>query len=58
VAQVVEDRTAGKRRLWFVESRLWHMDPSERTPRVLEERFERLDSREFDGVRLKLYELE
>ena len=58
VLRVVEERTEGFDRLWFVGSRLWHMDPAGRTPSVLEGRYERLDTRRFAGATVTLYALD
>jgi hypothetical protein len=58
VLRVVDERTEGFKRLWFVDSRLWHMDPARRTPSVLDERYERLDSRSFPGATVSLYALD
>jgi len=44
--------------LWFVDSRLWHMDPAGRTPSVLEERYQRLETRRFAGATVTLYALD
>jgi len=58
VLRVVEERTEGLSRMWFVDSRLWHMDPARRTPSVLEERYEKLDTRSFSGATVSLYALD
>jgi 4-amino-4-deoxy-L-arabinose transferase-like glycosyltransferase len=58
VQRVVDERTDGFRRLWFVDSRLWHMDAARRTPSVLEERYEKLDTRSFSGATVSLYALD
>ena len=58
VRRAVEERTEGSARLWFVDSRLWHMDPAGRTPSVLDARYERLDTRRFAGATVSLYALD
>ncbi len=58
VERVLDERTDGFRRLWFVDSRLWHMDAARRTPSVLEERYEKLDTRSFSGATVSLYALD
>lgn len=58
IQRVVDERTEGLTRLWFVDSRLWHMDPGGRTPSVLEERYERLETRRFAGATVTLYALD
>ncbi len=58
ILSVVGERSAGRERLWFVDSRLWHMDEAQRTPGVLDERYRRLDSREFAGAKVTLYDLD
>ena len=54
---VVDGRTAGHERLWFVNSRLWRMDEWLRTPGFLAERYRELDRREFAGATVVLYDL-
>ncbi|MCK4408858.1 MAG: hypothetical protein KAW67_02165, partial [Candidatus Eisenbacteria sp.] len=58
VRRVVDQRTEGLKRLWFVDSRLWHVDSARWTPSVLEERYERLDTRRFSGATVSLYALD
>jgi hypothetical protein len=58
VRRVVDERTEGLTRLWFVDSRLWNMDSTGRTPSVLEGRYERLDTRRFAGATVTLYALD
>ncbi len=58
VERVLDERTDGFTRLWFVDSRLWHMDAARRTPSVLEERYEKLDTRSFSGATVSLYALD
>ena len=58
VTRVVDECTEGFKRLWFVDSRLWHMDPARRTPSVLEDRYEKLDRRSFSGATVSLYALD
>ncbi|MFH1690541.1 MAG: glycosyltransferase family 39 protein [Candidatus Eisenbacteria bacterium] len=55
---VVEARAEGHERLWFVESRLWHMDEALRTPIVLGELYREVDRREFAGATVTLYDLD
>jgi uncharacterized membrane protein len=57
ILDVVRERTEGHRRLWFVNSRLWHMDPGMRTPAALDGAYPRLDRVGFAGVKLSLYDL-
>jgi hypothetical protein len=48
----------GHGRLWFVDSRLWHMDEDRRTPAFLEGRYRELDRRRFAGATVTLYALD
>lgn len=57
VARRVRAGAAGRNRLWFVESRLWHTDPAGRIPAFLERSYPALDESELAGVRLKLYDV-
>lgn len=57
VRAAVAEGAAGHGRLWFVDSRLWHMDPELRTPELLETDFEAVERREFAGVTVTLYDL-
>jgi len=56
VAERVAAAVAGRGRVWFLDSRLWHADPARRVPAYLEGRFARIDERGFDGVTVVLYE--
>lgn len=53
----VEAGLSGHRRVWFVESRPWHVDPDGRIPAYLESRYERLETRVFTGATVTLYTL-
>jgi hypothetical protein len=57
IEATVEAATEGRGRLWFVESRLWFIDPDRRLPAYLESRYALLDRREFAGVELSLFDL-
>ena len=57
----IERRIAGgagdAERLWFVDARLWFVDPDRRIPAYLDARYERLESAAFPGVSVALYSL-
>jgi uncharacterized membrane protein len=57
VSERIEAAIEGHGRLWFLDSRLWHADPSRRVPAYLDEHFARVDETSFDGVRVVLYRL-
>lgn len=48
---------AGAERLWFVDARLWSVDPGRRIPTYLDSRYRRLESVSFPGASLALYSL-
>ena len=57
IARRIADGAAGADRLWFVEARLWFVDPERVIPSYLDESYERLDAAAFPGVSVALYEL-
>jgi hypothetical protein len=58
LAATVDANIEGHGRLWFVNSRLWHMDEDRRTPGFLERRYRELDRRQFAGATVTLYDLD
>lgn len=58
LASAVRANVEGHGRLWFVDSRLWHMDEDRRTPAFLEGRYRELDRRRFAGATVTLYALD
>ncbi|MCD4690065.1 glycosyltransferase family 39 protein [bacterium] len=58
VAARVDDGTGGHKRVWFVQSRLWHADPDGRIASHLDLRHELMQSACFPGVTVDLYQLE
>jgi len=57
VAERVRAVTTGHARLWFVRSRLWHVDPDGRIARYLGTHHELVQTASFPGVSVELYEL-
>ncbi len=57
VAERVTSGLTGHHRLWFVSSRLWHVDPEGRIAAYLDSRYELLDLVRFPGVKVSLYSL-
>jgi hypothetical protein len=58
LAETIAPHAERHERLWFIDSRLWHMDEGRRTPGFLEHQFRELDRRQFAGVTLTLYALD
>mgnify|MGYP003932949007 CR=1 FL=1 len=58
VDELVSRVSAGHSRLWFVQSRLWRVDPEGRVAALIRDRYRPLDEVDFPGVRGTLFELE
>ena len=58
LAARITEAVSGRHRLWFVESRLWHIDPDGRVPRFLDERYGLEERTEYPGVTVSLYALD
>jgi len=55
VARRVDDLVGSAPRVWFIESRWWHVDPERRIPAHLDAAREVLSEAELPGVRVTLY---
>ncbi|MDI6807933.1 MAG: glycosyltransferase family 39 protein [Candidatus Eisenbacteria bacterium] len=53
---LIEERTAGKKRIWLVTSRLWTCDPDRRIETLFRELFVLKEESFFEGIQLFLFE--
>jgi hypothetical protein len=56
VGRLIDDRVGSAKRLWFIDARLWGVDPDRRIPAYLTGRYRLIDAKEFRGARLFLFD--
>jgi uncharacterized membrane protein len=57
VREVLDERLGGATRLWFIDARLWEVDPDRRVPAYLEGHYALIDHQSFPNAELRLYDV-